>query len=392
MKAEIMMIGTELLLGQIQDTNATYMAQRLAENGIDLYQKTTVGDNQARIVAALTAALDRSDVVICSGGLGPTEDDITRECVAEALDRPLEYHEDLYETIFARFAHLRLSITENNRKQAMLPRGAQAIPNPNGTAPGVLVEDDRGVILCLPGVPWELKAMFEHDVLPYLRQRYGLSGVLHYRVLKVCGLGESRVDALIGDLITSLDNPTIGLLASPDSVRIRIAAKAQSVAAAEALIDPVDAELRNRLPGLIMGRDADTLEGVVDRLLRERGWTLAVAETQSGGMLCQRLTLAGAASFVGGKVVPLNRLEGVDPAGQALDTANALLIDFPDACALALVADPEKGHTAVAFLTPEGSASWEVGFYGTGERNQIRTSVVTLEYVRRYLTGKFDAH
>lgn len=391
MQAEIMMIGTELLLGQIQDTNATYMAQTLAENGINLYQKTTVGDNQARIVGALEGALNRSDIVICSGGLGPTEDDITRECVAEVFGRPLEYDEELYQMIFARFAHARVTITENNRKQAMLPKGAQAIPNPNGTAPGILLEDDRGTILCLPGVPWELKAMFEESVLPYLRRRYGLPGVLHYRVLKVCGLGESRVDAAMGDLINTLDNPTIGLLAYPDAVRIRIAAKAETKEAAEALIDPVEEEVQRRLPGLIMGRDEDTLEGVVDALLRKRGWKLKVAETQSGGMVCQRLTVAGAASFIEGNVSPTGWSGGDSADAQALDMAKKLLIDSPNTCALALVANPEKRCTAVAFLTPRGCGSWEVGFYGTGERNQIRTSVVTLEHVRRYLLEQLDA-
>ena len=215
MQAEILMIGTELLLGQVLDTNAAYMGRLLAEHGINLYQKTTVGDNKGRIVAALDAALRRSDVVLCSGGLGPTEDDITRECVAELLGRPLEYHEDLWETVKARFTRSRIQFTENNKRQAMLPQGAHAIENPHGTAPGVLVDDPRGVIACMPGVPGELKPMLEERVIPFLRARFGLAGALVYKVLKVCGMGESRVDSLIGDLVASLDNPTVGLLASP---------------------------------------------------------------------------------------------------------------------------------------------------------------------------------
>lgn len=388
MQAEILMIGTELLLGQIQDTNATFMAQILAENGINLYQKTTVGDNRARIMAALDGALSRSDVVLCSGGLGPTEDDITRECIAELLNRPLEYHEELFQSILPRFAHVRAKITENNKKQAMLPKGAKAISNPNGTAPGILVEDDRGIIVCMPGVPSELKPMLVDRVIPYLRERFGTAGVLHYRVLKVCGIGESRVDSLIGDLITSQSNPTVGLLASRDAVRIRIAARAESLEAANRLMDPVEDTLCERLGGLLMGKDDDTLEGVVDGLLRKRGWTLAVLETQTGGMLAQRLTAAQAGSFVGGRVVPNPNLGGVSAEDFALDFAQRLLIEFAATCALALTASPTEHRTAAVFLTPEGHVHWDIGWYGSAERNQLRTSVIALEGVRRLLTGQ----
>lgn len=388
MQTEILMIGTELLLGQIQDTNAAFMAQVLAENGINLYQKTTVGDNPARIKTALEGALSRSGVVLCSGGLGPTEDDITRECIAELLDRPLEYHEDLFEAIVARFAHLRSRITENNKRQALLPRGARAIPNPNGTAPGLLVEDERGTIICMPGVPSELKPMLTDQVIPYLRQRFGLSGLLHYRVLKVCGIGESRVDDLIGDLITGSSNPTIGLLAYPDAVRIRIAARAESLEAANALIDPVERAVEARLPGLIMGKDDDTLEGVVDQLLSERGWRLSVLETQSGGALAQRLVAAGARCFAGGRVLPCPAPGGASAEENALDFAEKLLLEFPDTCALALVAEPTEHRTAAVFLTPKGRADWEIGVYGEAERNQLRTAVVALERLRRFLTGQ----
>ena len=390
MQAEILMIGTELLLGQIQDTNATHMARTLADHGINLYQKATVGDNRQRIMAALDDALDRSDVVLCSGGLGPTEDDITRDCIAELLGRPLEYHEALFEAIVARFAHARRRITENNKKQAMLPRGARAIPNPRGTAPGIIVEDPRGTIICMPGVPQELEAMLEDSVLPYLRARFGLSGVLHYRVLKVCGVGESRVDSMMGDLINAQSNPTVGLLASPDAVRIRIAARAESVEAADALIDPVEDAIRERLRGLIMGRDGDTLETVVDHLLTARGWRLAVLETQTGGMLAQRLVAAKARSFAGARVLPGGAMEGARGQDQLLDLTRALLLEFAATCALALVADPGNHRTLVTWITPDGQRDWEIGFYGTGARNQLRTSIIALEHMRRELIGFTD--
>ena len=255
MKAEILMIGTELLLGQIQDTNATYMAQALAGAGIDLYWKTTVGDNQHRICEALRHGLQRSDAVLCSGGLGPTVDDITRECVAEVLNVPLEYHEALYQGIVDRFRSRNRPLSENNRRQACLPRGAAPIYNPNGTAPGLIAESEQRVIACMPGVPHELKPMFEGVVLPYLRWKYHVQETLIYQSLKVSNIGESRVDQAIGDLIAAQTNPTIGLLASPGFVRIRIAAKAPSQELARAMIAPVEQRIRRRLAEL-----TDTIE------------------------------------------------------------------------------------------------------------------------------------
>ena len=390
MQAEIVMIGTELLLGQIQDTNATYMGRTLAEHGINLYQKTTVGDNRARITAVLDAALTRSDVVLCSGGLGPTEDDITRECVAELLGRPLEYHPDAFEEMQRRFRHARFKITENNKKQGMRPQGSEFIPNPHGTAPGILVDDARGVVVCMPGVPHELQPMLEERVIPFLCDKFGLRSVLRYRVLKVCGMGESRVDDRIGDLVATMSNPTIGLLASPDAVRIRIAARADSAEEAEALIAPAEAQVLDRLPGLVMGRDDDTLEGVVDALFAERGWRLAVAETQSGGTVCQRLAASGAHAFAGGRVLPVSAVAGNSARDAAVDLASRLLVEYSADCALALIFDPSEKHTVAVLRTPQGDSEWIVGYYGTSARSQLRTAIIALEQVRRHLLGVVD--
>lgn len=387
MRAELLMIGTELLIGQIEDTNSTYMSRVLAEHGIHCYQKTTVGDNLDRIMACLDAALDRCDVVLCSGGLGPTDDDITRDAVAGLFGLPLVYHEELFEAIRSRFARIRRTITDNNKKQALLPEGAQAIGNPHGTAPGVLLETDRGVIACMPGVPSELKPMLEEQIIPFLRERFGLPGVLRYRVLKVCGVGESRVDSMLGGLINAQQNPTIGLLASPEAVRIRIAAHAATPEAAEALIDPVAARIEALLPGLVMGTDDDTLEGVVDRLLSERGWKLAVAETFTGGMVAQRFVAAGAACFAGGRVFPVTD-PGTDAARErAIAQLDGVLLDYGSDCALSLVHAPGQQCTYAAFRTPEDCHEFVVGQYGAGARGQLRTSVSTLEQVRRILLG-----
>lgn len=386
MKAEILMIGTELLLGQIEDTNATYMGRVLADNGIDLFQKTTVGDNPDRIKDALRNALSRSDVVICSGGLGPTEDDITRECVAEVMGRPLEYHEDVFERIEAMFARYKIKLTENNKKQAMVPKDAYIVENPHGTAPGLLVDDPKGIIACMPGVPHELHFMLENKIIPFLRRRFGMTGVIHYRVLKVCGVGESRVDEAMGDLMATLQNPKIGVLASGASVRIRISAKAGSIAEADRMIDEVDAQVRDRLPGLIMGVNDETLEGVVDRLLAGRGWRMSVIETATGGTISQLLVRCSASQFVGGEV--LSAVPDLQAnAHAALEMAQRKVIDSGLDCTLAVLSDPGAGVTQIAFACPEGPREWTMGRAGVNEVMQLRTGVMALEFVRRFLTG-----
>lgn len=387
MQAEIVAIGTDLLLGQILDTNATYIAKLLAENGINLFQKTTVGDNRERILKALDAALERADIVLVSGGLGPTEDDITRECVAELTGRPLELREDLLQRLVQRFARARRPLTENNKKQAYAPRGALIVENPNGTAPGLILEEPRGVIVCLPGVPHELRAMLESRVIPYLHEKFGVEGLVHCRILKVCGVGESQVDAAIADLIRQGDNPKIGLLAAPEAVQIRISARARNLEDANRLIDSVEARVRQALPGLVMGVDDETIEEVVDRLLAERGWTLAVAETHTGGMIGQRLVAAGARQFVGGLVVPPNRRVQADLAVVAAELARTIRGQYNADCILAVAGDLDA-HRALARLeTPEGTTSWEFGFHQLDGLNQLRNAVTCLEQVRRKLAG-----
>ena len=386
MKCELLMIGTELLLGQIVDTNAAWMAQTLAENGIDVFQKTTVGDNPERIRATLDAALGRADVVLTSGGLGPTEDDITRDCIAHLLGRPLEFREDLFQTLAARFNKLGVRMSDNNKRQAFAPRGAIAIENPNGAAPGLIVEDDRGVIVSMPGVPHELKPMMTDSVLPYLRQKFGMAGVIHSRVLKVCGIGESRVDAAIGDLILNSPNPTIGLLASPDAVRIRITAKAASIEEADSLIDSVEVKVRNRLPGLVMGAGENlTIEGVVDGLLREKGWTLAVGGTTHAATLAQRLAVLDSPTFRGGSILS-NKDLSKEPLRVFTEGIAKGLRDAHEAdCAL--LVSGGKSQTLIHFLTPEGAATWKVSIVGADAWSQTRLAVLALEYVRRHLTG-----
>jgi len=388
MKAEILMIGTELLLGQIVDTNASFLAQTLAENGVHIYQKTTVGDNQARIVAALRGALERADIVLCSGGLGPTEDDITRECVAEVFGVGMAFRPELYESVLERFRHVRVQVTENNKRQATLPIGAEAIENPRGTAPGVLMEGPQGVVICMPGVPHELEGMMRDWVIPWIRKRFDIAGVLHYRSLKVCGIGESRIDDLIGDLITSHSNPTIGLLANPEATRIRIAANAATVEEADAMIDAVAAKVEERLPGLIMGRDTDTIEAVVDRLLCERGWKLRVIEQATGGLIAQRFMASEAKCFAGGTILPLDAFpEEENLEVKTLALAREEVLGFSQLGVLSVLRDPAHRRSTAAFISPAGETSWDIGDYAKGQRNQLRAAIYCLERVRRTLLG-----
>lgn len=291
MKAEIIAVGTELLLGQIVDTNSAYIAQQIATVGLDLHFKSTVGDNLERIKSTLLAALRRSDFIITTGGIGPTLDDLTREAVAEVLNRPLVFQPHLFEQVSDFFRRLGRSVSENNRKQAFIPEGAIPIENPVGTAPGFIAEQNGKAILSVPGVPHEMRHFMEHSVLPYLRKRLGIDEVIVSRVLKLFGIGESQVDERIKELIQGGVNPTIGLLAHTQigEIHIRLTAKAADAASALRLMNPVEGEVRSRLEGFIFGADEDTFEGMVSSLLRKSGLTLAIVETSFGSSIIQMM-------------------------------------------------------------------------------------------------------
>ncbi len=302
MNAEIVSVGSELLLGQIVDTNATWMAQRLADLGINLYYKSTVGDNPQRMEEVLTRALERADLVITGGGLGPTQDDLTREVVAQVTGRELVMDPDLLQQIRQRFQRRGLILTANNEKQAYIPEGAIPVENPNGTAPSFIVEDPRGVIMSLPGVPVELKWLFDNELVPYLGRKFGISETIAYRVLKVADLGESSVDARIGYLIANSGNPTVGVLAHPGQVDVRIAAKSATLEGIQALIEPVEAEVRGLLGDHVFGADGQTMESVVGELLEREALSIAAYEDITGGMVAENLQRASLECFLGGVV------------------------------------------------------------------------------------------
>jgi len=299
MGAEIYSVGTELLLGQIIDTNAAFLAQRLSQIGIDCFHKTTVGDNPRRLAEALRISLSRAGLIISTGGLGPTEDDITAAGVAEALGTDLVLDEPSAEAIVRTVLQRGFPLLPSHRKQAFIPRGSRALPNSVGTAPGFLIEKDNRAIIALPGPPAEMQPMFEESVVPYLRALPWRAGIIKSRVLRFMGIGESMLEEKLKDLITAQTNPTIAPLASHGEVKIRVTARAADEAQAVSLIAPVEAEIRKRAGGFLVGVDEEEIQATVGRLLRDRGLKLALAESCTGGLITHRLTnIPGASDYL----------------------------------------------------------------------------------------------
>ena len=290
MVVELISVGTELLLGNIVNTNAAYLAQKCAILGLSLYHQTVVGDNEERLSETLQTALGRADVVILSGGLGPTQDDLTKETAASVLEMPLVEDAHSRERIEEYFKNSQFKIiTDNNWKQAMVPKGAIVVDNDNGTAPGLIMEKKGKSVILLPGPPNELVPMFEKSIMSYLRklQPETISSVM----VKICGLGESYVETQIADLIENQSNPTIATYAKTGEVHLRVTAKAADEKEAKKLIKPMVKELKNRFGNSIYTTDENvTLEETVVNLLKEKELTLTTAESCTGGMLGARLT------------------------------------------------------------------------------------------------------
>ena len=302
MRCEIVAVGTELLLGQIVDTNSSWMGERLALAGIDSHFQVKVGDNQTRIVDTIRHALSRSDAVILCGGLGPTQDDITREAIAEVMGVALVRDDAMGEKIRRGFEARGRRFTENNLRQADCPAGARFIPQMPGTAPGLVCPIGEQVLYAVPGVPFEMREMMEGTILPDLQRRAGVTAVITSRVLKSWGESESRLAELLADRIDALDrtgNPTIAFQASGiEGLKVRITAKAQDAAAANALIADEEARVRAIVGDAVFATDEQTMESVVLDLLREHGLSLAVAESVTGGLVGARLTAVPGASDV----------------------------------------------------------------------------------------------
>jgi competence/damage-inducible protein CinA-like protein len=383
MQAELISIGTELLLGEITDTNATTIARALREIGLDLIYKTTVGDNEQRIAQAIDIALNRVDIVITSGGLGPTVDDVTREAIARATGRPLEYHPALEEQIAARLNRFGIALGENNKRQAYVPQGAIPFENPVGTAPIFILETERGTIMTLPGVPREMKYLLENSLIPWLKRHMDAPAVIKSYTLRTAGIGESQIDARIGDLMT-LSNPTVGLAAHTGQTDIRITAKASTSDEADKMIAPITEELRRRLGEWIYGTGDETIDEVVARLLSQQDISVASLEVGTHGKLGERLQAAThskpnllAHHLALDTTEDLTELLGpglpTEPRALAEAVAQAIRRHYPATYGLAVIVRPEPANagqkaigTALAAANEEGC--WSRYFSWINER------------------------
>lgn len=409
MIVEVVAVGTELLLGQIVNGNAATIGAALAENGFDANHQQVVGDNLVRMADVLSTAMARADAVIVTGGIGPTQDDITREalCLATGLemDRSEPYERELRE----RFERSGRTMPVSNLRQAEHPRGAELLPNPRGSAPGLFLDHEGKYVFVLPGVPEEMALLLTDHVMPRLRTLAGFDEVLVSRVLRTWGSSESQVAELLDDLYNGTTNPSVAFLASAGEIKVRLTAKADTAPQAQLLIEPLEAEVRNRLGSTVFGVDSDTIETVLFGLLRERHWSIGTAESVTGGAVSTRLTaVPGASAVYRGSVVAyatdlkvsllgLQGMEGrvvSEPAAIALaDGARALLgVDVAVSLTGSAGPDPQEqppGTVVIAVGTPEKTAARTMRFPGDRERVRAYASTAALQLARLAVTGQW---
>jgi len=407
-RCEVVAVGTELLLGQIVDTNSSWIGEHLALIGIDSHFQTKVGDNQARIVLAIRSALARSDAVIVCGGLGPTQDDITRDAIAEVMNVPLRRDEQMVENIRGFFGARGREMANSNMRQADLPDGATFIPQTRGTAPGLICPVGHKVVYAIPGVPHEMEEMMQRAVLGDLRSRSGEEAVILSRTLRTWGLAESTLAEMITSRVDTQTNPTIAFLASGiEGIKVRITAKAPDEVSARELLGAEEQELRALLGDLVFGVDDETMEDAVGALLIAHGLTLGVAESLTGGLVGARLTnVAGASDFFRGSIVSYDSEVKFDLLG----VAEGPVVSEPAACAMAeaacklLEADVGLGVTGVAGPAeqdgqPVGTVFLAATLDGDtqcvqvrlpGMRDQVRqfATISLLDFLRRRLLAR----
>jgi nicotinamide-nucleotide amidase len=411
MRAEIISCGTELLLGQIADTNAAYLAQNLATLGIDLYYVSQVGDNLERIVETLQRAWQRSDLIVMTGGLGPTEDDLTRESISALLGETMQVDPEQEATLRARFLHANMPLLERNMKQATLIPSAQSLKNPVGSAPGWWVEKEGHMIVAMPGVPREMYRMWEEEVVPKLSKRTG--SLLFTRILRVYGLGESSVEECLDALIHNT-NPTVATYAKSDAVDVRISAKSEDPEKASQLVVEVEERARQLLGYHVFGIEGDTLASVIGKLLHERHQTLSVMESLTGGLLASTITDFQNSSkyFIGGIVAYSSDLKAqMGVPREIIDRYGA--VSEQTACAMAHavrehlrtdyaigitgVAGPDKqedkpvGTVHIAVEGPTGVVmGMGPGWRGGRSENKRYAVLSALNLLRRYLEGTIN--
>jgi nicotinamide-nucleotide amidase len=366
--AEIITIGTEILLGEIVDTNTRYIARTLRGMGVDLYRTITIGDNVERIAEAIHSSMSRAEIVITTGGLGPTVDDPTREAVAKAVGVETEFREELWAQVVEVISRYGRKPSENQKRQAYVPKGAIAIPNPVGTAPCFIVETRRNAVISLPGVPHEMEHILHESIIPYLQKRFELNEIIKIKLLHCAGLGEGMIDEKIADLET-LSNPTVGLAAHTGVVDIRIAAKAKSEAEADQMIAGIEQRVRERLGNAIFGADDETLEEVTLNEVAKRGWTLTGVESGLGGLLARKIP----------HTISIPDLSS-DSLMAALRAARA---EASAEVALGVAVHLEERTADIALISPIGEKTHRLT-YGGPPRSLARWSVnIALDWLRR---------
>jgi len=382
--AEIITIGTEILLGEIVDTNTRYIARVLRGMGVDIFRTTTIGDNSERIAQVIRDAMLRADIVITTGGLGPTVDDPTRDAVALAVGVETEFREDLWEQVVAIISRYGRKPSENQKRQAYVPKGSLGIKNPVGTAPCFIVESSfnraersasadgagvrESVVISLPGVPNEMEYILHDSIVPYLQKRFELNEIIKIKILHCSGLGEGMIDEKIADLET-LSNPTIGLAAHTGVVDIRIAAKAKNEAAADEMIAKIESDVRQRLGDLVFGVDEDTLEEITLNAAASRGWTLTAIESGLDGMLARKIP----------HTVSVSDLQ----SSNLLDTLRAARLESKTDVAIGVIASAENRTADIALITPRGEKTHHLT-YGGPPRSVTRWAVnFALDWLRR---------
>jgi competence/damage-inducible protein CinA-like protein len=377
--AEIITIGTEILLGEIVDTNTRYIARHLRSLGVDLYRTITIGDNVDRIAGAIQHSIERADIVITTGGLGPTIDDPTREAVAKALNLETEFREDLWEQVVATIARYGRKPSENQKRQAYIPKGAIGIANPVGTAPCFIVEipipvsgGGPGVraVVSLPGVPNEMEHVLHESIIPYLQKRFELDQVIKVRVLHCAGLGEGMIDEKIADLET-LSNPTVGLAAHTGVVDVRIAAKAGSEPEANAMIAEIESKVRERLGNFVFGADDERLENVVLRQVKDRNLKLIAMESGLEGILARKIP--GAQTFTGLSTQALTENLRVGRLESKADLA------------LGVAASAEDRTADMILITPNGEKNHRITFGGPPRSLPRWSTNLALNWLRTIL-------
>lgn len=411
MIVEAIAVGTELLLGQTVNTNAARIGSRLADAGFEHQFSSMVGDDQARMVVALRQAIGRADAVILTGGIGPTQDDMTREAICAATGRRMLFSDEYADRLRRWWESRGREMPESNLKQAEYPEGAELLDNPKGTAPAIQLVHDDTWIFALPGVPAELETLLDLHVIPALQSQTGDNAVVS-RVIRTYGESESRVGELLADLYDHDGNPSMAFLASAAEIKIRLTAKAATVEAAEALIAPVERAVRERMGRLVFGVDEDTIERIVLGLATERGWTIATAESATGGMVASRITaVPGASKVFRGAIVAyqedvkqtnlgvtadLIETHGVvsEPVAMAMadGVAEALRADVGISVTGSAGPDPQErpvGTMVIAVHTPTKTMARTVSLPGDRERIRTYTTTGALQLARLAMSGEW---